>query len=378
MDYREANNRDRLIECRAFLSIADYVEDDAKLYFSNTNYNGLVIVDKKTWTVEQMIPFKGEERAAQNLHLRCVKKEDKICFLPAESKSVHIYDIKAEKQYICGFLNQNKETEAQGKWDYFIYDDQIYLLPGRGRQRMWRWNVSKNDLEMEEWWSVSKADSALRHGSMDDERFYSLATGTNQLFITNMYKRLTDMVCLPDGRINNITYDGKNFWYTMEDNLDIVCWNPKEGILNRYNLQDNFGVESDRTYYGKIYFTAGNLFIFTGIQQRIYVLNPNNKNVTAIYNIKCSRGAFQLEEIVPSVKCVGNTLICPLQNAGDMVFIDLDTLEIKQCGVMFSMNVKDQEYEYRIALRRNALLYEDSDRVGLDTVFRFCMENEEG
>lgn len=96
MDFREASNRDRQIEHRTFFSLSDYVEDDKKLYFANTNYNALVIVDKATWTVEQLIPFKEEERAAKNLHLHCVKKAGRICFLPAEAHCVHIYDIEKE------------------------------------------------------------------------------------------------------------------------------------------------------------------------------------------------------------------------------------------------------------------------------------------
>lgn len=381
MDYIHANNRERQIEYRTFLSLSDYVEDDAKLYFANTNYNALVIVDKTTWTVEQIIPFEGENLAVQNMHLSCIKKADKICFLPANSKRVHIFDVEEKRQYVCDLPDQDVEEKIQGKWEYYLYDGQTYLLPGYSKQRLWRWNVPENILEVEEWWSVYPADSALWHGRMDDECFYTLVMRSNQLFITNMRKRTTEAVCLPDERIRYITYDGKNFWYAMQDNLgeinlDIVCWNQKDGVLNRYNLQNDFGQESDHTFYSAIFFAAGHLFVFSALSMEIYVLDTDQKRIIPIHFIQCSRGAFQCREVIPSFKQIGNTLVCMLRNAGEVVLVDLDTLEAKQHSICFSIAEKDQEYAYRVALCRNALLYEEPDKVGLDTLIRFCMEND--
>ena len=107
------------------------------------------------------------------------------------------------------------------------------------------------------------------------------------------------------------------------------------------------------------------------------MLDTENKRITSIHLIQCTKGAFQWKEVIPSFKYVGNTLICMLQNAGDIVLIDLDTLEVKQCSARFFVKEKDQEYVYKVALSRNALLYEEPNRVDLDTLIRFCMEDDE-
>lgn len=371
------NNQERLIEYRAFLSMSDYAVDDKRLYFSNTNYNALVIVDKATWMVEQMIPFKGENSITSNIHSYCIKQADKICFLPAISKGVHIYDITEKKQYVYDLPYQYTEGKIQGKWNFFIYESQIYLLPGYGRQRLLRWNVLENVLEEEMWWGENLPETALRHGCIDNDSFYTVEVGTNQLYITNMHNRLTEAISLPDEQVS-IAYDGENFWYAMKDdpqkdNLDIVCWNQKKGTLKRYNISKDFGLESGFEYYTEIYFAAGRLIIFFACCQKIYVLDPNSGQMQTIHSIHCTRGAFQWKEIIPGFKAIGNTLVCMLQNAGDIVFIDLESLEVKQYSAHFNMEGKE-EYSYKIALSRNALLYEEPNKVGTDTLISYCTQ----
>lgn len=371
---RREYNRERLNEFRVFLSLADFAEDDDKIYFANTNYNALVIVNKETWTIAQFIPFEGIEPNAQNMHLRCIKKQNKICFLPAGIPLVHIYDIENGTQHTCKFRDTDEEETPQESWDYFECDDnQVYLLPCNGRQELWKWKVPEDALERECWWKLSPVNSALQHGGIDEKSFYTLVVASNQLYITDIVAQTIDTFSLPDEHILHITYDGQNFWYTMEANSDIVCWNKEQGVVDRYQMPLDTRWENGFMAYLEICYMGGNLFLFSKDNQSIYVLNQDARKLKRIHSIECARGAFFAREVEPSFKCIDNKLICLLKNAGDVVVIDLKSMEARQYNESFQIDEKIQEYEYGCLLNRNVLLLEEPGVVDLDMLLRHYM-----
>lgn len=373
MDFREASNRDRQIEYRTFFSLTDYVEDDKKLYFSNTNYNALVIVDKATWTVERLIPFEGEERDAKNLHLYCIKKAGKICFLPAEAHCAHIYDIEKGEQSTCDTLNESMTEEAQGAWNYFVYGDKIYLLPGVAGQKLHLWDVQANSFKRENWWDIPLENAALAHDSMDEKCFYSFVKESNQLYITDLLNQSIEEYFLPDEHIKYVTYDGQNFWYVTTDTPDIVCWNRRDGEVDRYPIQGDIQWEYNIIPCIGICYAEGNLFLLFYNMQIAYalcVLNIAERRVKNIYSIECKRGEFGDIELEPGFKKVGNELVCLLKNAGEVVHIDLETLESRQYVEDFRFGVQVQRYVYDILIDKGALLYEEPGVVDLSTLIQ--------
>lgn len=376
----EENNKERYLECRAFLSFADYAGDEEKIYFANTNYNALVVVDKKTQAVETQIPFAETELTAKNMHLKCIKRQSKICFLPVGAKCAHIYDIENGQQYVCGLSEEADMKAPQKSWDYFEYNDRIYLLPCCGGQGLWKWNVADNTMERELWWNLSDAEGELRHGSMEKSCFYSLRTGTNKLYITDMSSKTIETFFLSDEQVFCITFDGQNFWYLQSDYEEIVCWNQKQGMLDRYSLKDNQQWMQENTIHklpyrgGEIHNEAGKLFLLPDRNQSMYIFNKEKRAVELLYTIKSKEACFWAGEKESGLKRVEDKLVCQLKNVGDAVVIDLKTLNITQYAECFHVSKRIKQYTDKIVLERNALLYEKAGEVDLDMLIRYCME----
>lgn len=374
---RETSNRDRQIEYRTFLSLSDYAEDDRKLYFSNTNYNGLTIVEKATWSVEQIIPFEGEGRDTANLHLRYVKKNGKICFLPAQAQYIHIYDIESGTQSIHSVWDQDVETKAQGVWDDFVYGDQVYLLPGCSGQELRLWDASGDSIRKEQWWNISMEEAPLGHGVMDEKSFFSYGKETNRLYITDLRERDMREFYLPDDHIKYVTYDGKNFWYVLANKLDIVCWNRELGEVERHRIQgDSYG-EYDSSSCCGIHYAGGRLFLFfRGRHQTcvLCVLDETQRTLRKIHSLACSKGEFCLNEMEATFKKVGDKLFLLFKNAAEIVSVDLETLECEQRVEDFHLDIQKQKQVYPILLDKGALLYEVPGIVDLHTLIEYCQQ----
>ena len=377
-----ANNRDRYIEYRAFLSFTDYAEDEEKIYFANTNYNALVIVNKKTQAVEAQIPFAETKLTAKNMHLKCIKKQNKICFLPVGAQCAHIYDIESGQQYVYRFLEEDEAKIPRNSWDYFEHNNQVYLLPCCGRQGMWKWNDADNEMERVSWWKLSDSDSELRHGSMGENGFYSLCVGTNKLYISDMLSKAIEFFSLPDEQVLRITYDGQDFWYLRSDYEEIVCWNPKQGIIDRYRINDNQRWKQENSIFGtirraaEIRYEAGNLLLFSEKNQSVYVLDREKRTVAYICSIENEKGCFLVGEVESNFKRIGDKLLRLLKNSGDKIVIDLSTLNISRYDKDFDFDKKMRQYNNKIILERSALLYEKAGEVDLDMLIHWCMDEK--
>lgn len=89
------------------------------------------------------------------------------------------------------------------------------------------------------------------------------------------------------------------------------------------------------------------------------VLDMAERRVKNIYSIECTRGEFGDIEMEPSFKKIENKLVCLLKNAGEVVHIDLQTLESRQYVENFHFGPQVQKYIYDILIDKGALLYEE-------------------
>lgn len=369
--HENKNNRDRVNEYRTFISFVDFVEESDKVYFSNTNYNAMVIMDKLTGKVEQLIPFENVEYKARNVHLRCVKKQNKICFLPAGAQFVHIYDIENQLQYSCRFLSEEAENLSQETWDYFDAAGEVYLLPSHGEQGIWKWKVEEDSFERQDWWDIMCIHGALKHGSMDEECFYTLEKTIGRLWIVNVTKQNAECFDLPDRDIYCMTYGGGNFWYSSSTSStgDIICWNSGQGVVDKYIVESTVG--RGWMQYLKSCYANDILFLLSWRDQTLYVLNRNEREVTPLYSFECTRGNFFGWEMEPRFFQLGDVLICMLKNAGEIIRIDLKSLDVWQESVNFYMTGKEKEYEYQILFAQRGVLLEESKEIKLDMLLRY-------
>ena len=379
-------NAERINECRLFMSMPDFVEDEQHFYFVNSNYNALVVANKETGKIVKSVSLAGYQADIKNMHLRYVQQQNQIYFLPAGAPCIHIYNMENGEQKICDFLKQEKgKAIFRNSWDYFLRDDQIYLLPCRARLGLWSLTVQEDSPVSEDWWKSSTEGLytiyLLRHGVIDRDRFYTFEVSSDKLCITNVSEQTVECVIMPEKKVQHIAYDGQNFWYTLIGASDIVCWNQQQGVVDRYLVPyddyyiigSSYGMET----YRDICFASGHLFLLSGDGRVLYVLNQETRELQTLHVVECARGAFSSVEMTPSFKHIGNSLICMLQNAGEMLIIDLETLNVRQVREIFNADspVKEALYEqsYKLLLDRKALLFEEKGRADLAMLIQYCM-----
>jgi len=375
-------NANRLNEYRTFLSISDFVEDEKQIYFANTLYNALVIADKVTGKIVSYVTLEGYQVDIRWMHLQCVQWNDQIIFLPTIANCVHIFDMKRGKQRACELLAQeNKIILSQNSWGYFIWNDHVYLLPWEGRQGLWCLMTKDAEPIKEKWWNLTSNNGGLRHGAMDGDRFYSLEINSNRLHITDVAAQTIESVLLPDEYVQYITYDGENFWYTIKGMSDIVCWNQRQGVVDRYSVPYDLYYIAGSLYglntYRDICFAGGYLFLLSGEGMFLYVLEREARELRLLHTVECVRGAFSADEMWSHFKRRGNTLICMFRDAGEMLVIDLNTLSVREIREVFHADspIKEAIYEksYKLLLDRNALLFEEAETADLNFLLRYCI-----
>lgn len=370
-EHDRLSNEARILETRTILNFTDFVEDGDKLYFSNNNYNALAVVNKNDWTVEELIPFGEEGETAKDLHLQCVKSKGKICFLPVGAGCAHVYDIESHKQR--SYKIADDDETPRKTWFAHTCGEQIYLLPCRPEQGLWKWDVEDDIIKPERWWKVISENSYLKHGKINDESFYTLQVNSNRLIITNLLHKTTQIFLLPDDHVINISYDGKNFWYTVKENANIVCWNMKNGVVEKYcPAEDTFYGEMGYSYYLAIYCVNEKVFLITQSGKKIYLLDKDKQELRCIYTIELSDQYFTKERI-PYFKQSGESLIYMPNNANELIVINLDSLNVKQYHEDFVLGQRAEKYRNNVLLERNPLLYEEKGKFDLDMLMQYCV-----
>lgn len=365
------SNKARILETRSFLNFTDYVVKGDKLYFSNNNFNALVVVNRNDWTVEELIPFEGERATAKNLHLQCVERQGKICFLPVGAGCACVYDIAGNKQ--TSYKLVEDDSTPQKSWTAHTCGDQVYLLSCCLKQGLWKWNVEDNTIENEDWWQTTSGGSYLQHGKINEDSFYTLQVYSNQLSITNVLLKTVERFSLPDEQVTSIQYDGQNFWYTIRERSDIVCWNTIQGTVKRYNPQTGvFYRQIGIVCYLAIYCVEDKVFLVPQSGGKLFVLDKEKQDFRCIYTIEMSK-QFEAFEKEPYFKQVGNNLIYMPYNANELLVIDLKTLDVKQYHQTFRLTESAEKYRNNVLLERNPLLFEDQETFDLDMLIQYCM-----
>ena len=371
------NNEGRINECQAYLSMTDYVADEDKIYFANVNYNALVVVDKSSQMIVEHVPFEEEKADFRNMHLQCVRWNNQIYFLPAGVPYLHIYDPESKTQRCCHFLEEEKAPKES--WGYFTCEDRLYLLPCCAGQKLWSIQDRDDVPAPEQWWDIPDKKAVLEHGRLNENCFYTLATDSDRLYVTDVVKREIKEYILPDTTVRHITYDGQNFWYVINDNLDIACWNEVNGVVDRYLIPRSSDCVYDRSYYLGIQFAERNLFLVSVDGRFLYVLDQDNRVLNTICHIEeYDKVERFVNDPFPYFKNVDHKLLCMHQKTGLLVSVDLCSLETIKAYSEFRIDPLIEEkvsgYIYQIMLDRNALLFEEKAGSMVKQLQKYCTE----
>lgn len=360
---------DRYSDEHIFLSGADFVTDEKKLYFSNRTCNALVIVDRETWAVESMVPFAKKELKAKELHVKCHRQGNKIYFLPQGDNMIHVYDMESGEQKTYE-LEGGFGTIQNIAWNYHIWQNKIYLLPCGGGIGLWSFDA-EGQLNKEKWWEAPFDGNYFLHGSMDEQHFFSLEAKTRCLTITNLENSKTRTYRLPDKRVHRITYDGQDFWYVSYDNADIVRWNPAQGESARYHFLMWDKCHPMGMPYVGIHAEGQDIFIVSGNGEGLFVLDKEKGELKKVFEMPDLSKIFRVAEKEPFFTRIGDKLLWTFQSVNAAVEIDLNTLEGKLCKDVITFNEKVQDYLNRVLIQNAPLFIEDSDW-NLENYLYYC------
>ncbi len=362
--YRYSNEIQRL-QYKGFCQFMDFVEKDGKVYMANVNYNELMIVDKASGMLLESISFEGVSQDAERMHFQCVMQQDKICFLPVGASGIHVYDIKTGEQK---YIKPEMDNMGLYSWEYICSDNQVYLVPDHATRGLWRWNAVDNALHLEEWWRLPEDGTEIFSGQLDKDSFYTLCSGTNLLYITDLQEKKVDEIKLPDSKVARISYDGNNFWYVMAGCTDVVCWNRESGVVGRIaQHSDLCFMGSDFPSYSGICCVEDEVFVISHINC-IYRVNKECQELQLLFTRENGNWGWRY-----LLKKVDDKLLMILQKDNALMSIDLEKLTVKEHTVTLSIGEKEQWKQLEILLRRGVLFYEEPDKVGLPQILQYYM-----
>lgn len=247
------------------------------------------------------------------------------------------------------------------------------MLPCRAEQGLWSIQDQVDTPIPERWWDIQDEHADLEHGRLDGNCFYTLATNSNRLYVTDVVKKEIKKYFLPDARVSHVTYDGQNFWYIMNGSLDIVCWDRLQNLTDRYLISRDINYVYEAVQYLGICFAGKDLFVVSSDGRFLYTLERERRELKQIYQVTAyDQVGRTVYDPKPYFKCVENVLVCMYQSAGILLLIELNTLEVHQLDNEFCMDESIKmgrcDYICKILLDRSALLFEE-DRNGSPELF---------
>lgn len=362
---------DIYMENRLYLCAPYFAIDEKKIYFSNRTCNALVIVDRETKNVESMVPFVGEELEAKGLHYVCHRLGNKIYFLPQGKKMLHVYDVVSGEQKAYELEGEYKGS-PYAVWNFHVWQDKIYILPCGGGIGLWALDQD-GQLSKESWWEV-RADNMNHfiHGTIDDQRFFSVRAYTREFSITDLGKRETETYQLPDKQVHFATYDGQDFWYITLNSADIVRWNPKYGERERYFFPtwDKYGF--DVMPYTWIYAAEQEIFVASGTQEELFLLDKGERILKPVLQVQDIPNTYKDAEKAPSLMHIDDKLIWTFAGVSRATVIDLKTMQKEMYQDVIPMNETVMGYFDKILIPNSPLIFERSDGWDLERFLYHC------
>ena len=356
-----------------FLSSAFFVTIGEKVYFSNRNCNALVILNKKTMTVENMIPFMGEELNAKGLHMKCYKEKDKIYFLPQEKGKLHVYNVTSGEQnvYEMEGTSQNLYVERNVAWHFHKVLNKIYFLPSGGNTGLWSINET-GQLNKEEWWNVHADANFFVHGDMDETHCFSLKVQTRELIITDFENKVFKIYQLPDEQIFHIAYDMGNFWYITSNKNDIICWNPEMGERERYCFPTQDRDNWTGLPYVYIYAKKNDVLLISGNQKDLFILDKKKHVLKLFFQVPEFSRYDGICDRAPVLNCIEDKLIWTFQGLSGAAIIDLQTMQGEMYSNEIVINEMVKDYFDQVLIQKAPLLIENRDGWNLQKYLHYC------
>lgn len=362
------SNKKREKERRVAMHYTDNVICNDKKYFACSNYNAFVIMDLKTKEIEKMIPFDGERIETANLHLHCFAYRDKVVFVPVGKHAVHIYDMHTEKMSV--YTLEIAEVIPESTWGYYFDEKQFYLLPCSAKAGLWKWNDDLEIFEKQDWWCIGSEEDNLAHGTISENRFFTLKKSSSELYITDVAAKTILQKKLPYDDVIDVWYDGEDFWGAQAGKSGLFKWNLLTDEYSRLeiHLGDAYDPKCSAEFYEGIYVNDSIVILAPQVADRLYVFDKQSMELMYEVPLEIEQDRYTFPESRLFFREEAGLIEIRFRNH-EIVMI-LDVAE-KSCSFLveeYQVTKKIRDYQKRVLFAKKPLIYEVDGEYDLNTI----------
>lgn len=257
--------------CRA------YVRDGNIVWFSNFTFNGLFKVDLDTGKVDFVHKFDGIPINQVATHGFALKRNNELVFFPLYDDKIIVYNIRNDQQEAVAMP---KADVSQGLLSGICANgNQVLLFPVLSGNAVWNFNIEKRSLEREGWLSdffenSLKEGLRIRTSAYREQMVLCVIDGhVIWEFDLDQRKKRLLKIDIGDEPVNQVVFDGHDYWVLMENSQIVHQWNEERGLAVQY------APEHER-WVGSYWQVPFNCFGFVG--DEVYLANYYALNVMKI------------------------------------------------------------------------------------------------
>ena len=338
-------------------------------YFSNMDYNALYFWGDDTKKPMYLGSFPDEPAPIFFLHKACLRKGDRLIFIPEAGSHFHIYDVKTQEFISLKFERRNYDFSpvAESVW----VEDKLYVFPSAFDSPVYVIDPEKGmfeeDWTVSEWCKkhiVSEGTLKLARIAENNGKIYAAIYNSDTLLVIDT----KDFGCSTQ-KINGTklfaAFDGGDRILIATNNSDEIYELKSDGSIDR--LKESSG-ESDRRAYNHIIPVDDDHYIFVfAYKADLVVWNRKNRTEKLLCN-----DAEIIDEIRPCYfgysKVDKGIILHPFNTTG-LLKVDMKSMTTEQLAM-------DKDiYDYSIApynhlVGRNEI-HNESDWFGLEDFIQY-------
>lgn len=319
-----------------------YIEDDT-LWFSNLNYNAFLKMNIETGTVEFIDKFPKARENRRDLHLRVIKHEEILYFVPYKNNVIHRWNLKQQKWEEEIVLPYPEDIVIE---DAVCQNQEIWIFPASLKNV-----IVKVDLAEEVVKSLSvltekinevngEAASLISCGITSSEKLFLLSLYQKNCIIAIDYKKeeIKEYYCIEDKKIAGIKLLEENLcciW--LVDSGDILFWHISENKIKKVstNVELPYGkrafqnmIRMDQNRFLLVPCHINKLLWLDRLEEIVHGLEmPSDFRRQTVYTLFLY--AQKVKDKIYLFPCGGNALMC----------VDVNTLIVSKVDFIVSDEV---------------------------------------
>lgn len=112
-------------------------------WFSNSSFNSICKLNLETFNTEIVSVFDNRECSERDIHVKVLRKENRLFFIPKHFECIDVYDVDSQLQEHLYCPNDMK----MDVYNAFMIDDKIYIIPYLSTDNSIIYDLKKNAFE---------------------------------------------------------------------------------------------------------------------------------------------------------------------------------------------------------------------------------------